>query len=76
MAGAAPESILLVVAIAKLGDEGALLALYKTSGGGLKVTEKITASVTAAIAGQFETALQDAGTARRPLSAKSRRTRA
>jgi hypothetical protein len=58
MSGAAAESILLAVTIAKTGNEAKVLSEYKTSGGRRKVTKLITANVAAGIAGQFETALQ------------------
>jgi hypothetical protein len=58
MAGAAAESILLAIAIRKVGNEAKVLAEYNTSGGRRRITKRVTNSVTPAIATQFETALQ------------------
>ena len=58
MSGAAAESILPAVAIARIGNEAKVLAEYKTSGGRRKITKQIKGNVAAGIAGQFETALQ------------------
>jgi hypothetical protein len=58
MSGAAAESILLAVAIAKVGNEAKVLAEYRAASGRRRVTKLITANVAAGIASQFETALQ------------------
>jgi hypothetical protein len=57
MSGAAAESILLAVAIAKEKNEATVLALYKTSRGRGRVTALITSGVAAGLASQFTTAL-------------------
>jgi hypothetical protein len=58
MSGAAAESILLAVAIAKVKNEAKVLAAYKSRGGRGRVTGLITSSVAAGLASQFATALQ------------------
>ncbi len=58
MAGAAAESILLAVAIAKDGNEADVLALYNRSGGRQAVSNLITGQLTAPIRAQFVTAMQ------------------
>jgi hypothetical protein len=58
MAGAAAESILLSVAIARKGDEAKVLSLYRTSGGRSRVTKNLTAGLSSRVASHFETALQ------------------
>ena len=58
MSGAAAESILLAVAIAKVKNEAKVLALYKASGGRARVTGLITSSLAAGLVSQFTTALQ------------------
>src|SRR5262249_17427164 len=58
MSGAAAESILLAVAIAKVGDEAKVLATYKSSNGRRSVTQQIVANVPQGIAAQFQTAMQ------------------
>jgi hypothetical protein len=58
MAGAAAESVLLAIAIAKNGDEAKVLATYKTQGGRGRVTTQVIGNVPAGISSQFQTALQ------------------
>lgn len=53
MAGAAAESILLATAIAKVGDEGIVLAEYRSSGGRARVTKRLTSSVPQTIGERF-----------------------
>jgi hypothetical protein len=53
MSGAAAESILLAVAIAKEKDEAKVLARYKTAGGRTRVTQAITSQLPAGLAAQF-----------------------
>jgi hypothetical protein len=57
MAGAAAESILLAVAIAKIGDEKKVLTTYNGAGGRSRTTKLVTQGVTASIQQTFETAL-------------------
>jgi hypothetical protein len=57
MAGAAAESILLAVAIAKIGDEKKVLTTYNGAGGRSRTTKLVTQGVTASIRQTFETAL-------------------
>jgi hypothetical protein len=59
LAGAAAESILLAVAIARVaGDEAKIMAQYKSSGGRGKVLASIVGNVPAGIATQFQHASQ------------------
>jgi hypothetical protein len=58
MAGAAAESILLALAIAKEKDEAKVLTEYNTSGGRRRVTKLLTQGVTQSVVAQLETALQ------------------
>ncbi len=53
LAGAAAESILLAVAIAKVGDEGKVLAEYRSANGRKKVTSHILRGVASGLADQF-----------------------
>ncbi len=55
MAGAAAESILLAVAIAKVGDEAAVLADYRRAAGRKKITDQITRGLARGLAEQFRT---------------------
>jgi hypothetical protein len=57
MAGAAAESILLALAVAKTGDEAKVLVEYNTTGGRRRVTRRICAQVSAPLVTQFEAAL-------------------
>lgn len=57
MCGAAAESILLAVAIAKSGDEARTLKLYQTAQGRRKVIENIVAQARQPIAGPFRAAM-------------------
>ncbi|HEY6259000.1 MAG TPA: hypothetical protein VIY51_24750 [Xanthobacteraceae bacterium] len=61
MAGAAAESILLALAIAKTGDEAKVLVEYNTTGGPRRVTKRVTSNVSAQLGNQLETALQALG---------------
>ena len=56
LAGAAAESILLAVAVTKIGDEEKVLADYKSSGGRERVLRAILGNVAAGIAQQFRDA--------------------
>jgi hypothetical protein len=58
MAGAAAESILLAVAIAKMGDEHKVLAEYHSSGGRNRTKRRIVGNVAQGLATQFESATQ------------------
>src|SRR5258708_8524351 len=58
MAGAAAESILVALAIAKVKSEQKVLAEYKSSGGRGRVTKLITSGLSAGIATQFVSAFQ------------------
>jgi hypothetical protein len=58
MSGAAAESILLAVAIAKGKSEQKVLAEYKAGGGRGRVTKVITSGLPAGLASQFVSALQ------------------
>jgi hypothetical protein len=58
MAGAAAESILLALAIAKAKDEGKVLSEYKSSNGRRNVTSRLLTGVTQGIADQFRLLLQ------------------
>ncbi len=56
MCGAAAESILLAVAVAKSGDERTTLGLYKSSNGRRKVIDQIVAQARQAISEPFRSA--------------------
>jgi len=58
MSGAAAESILLALAVAKEGDEEKVLATYKTAGGRGRVKANLLAGVTPGLVKQFEAAIQ------------------
>ena len=58
MAGAAAESILLAVAIAKSGDEQKVLKDYTGSGGRSRVTKTVVGQLGDALRRSFEAALQ------------------
>ena len=58
MAGAAAESILLAVAIAKSGDEAKTLKTYEAAGGRARVTSSVVGQATSSVQRQFEAALQ------------------
>jgi hypothetical protein len=58
MAGAAAESILLALAIAKAKDEEKVLSEYRTSNGRRHVTNRLLTGVTHGIADQFRLPLQ------------------
>jgi hypothetical protein len=58
MSGAAAESILLALAIAKVGDEGQVLSDYKAGSGRRRIKVKILQGVGAGLVGQFEAAAQ------------------
>ena len=58
MSGAAAESILLALAIAKEGDEEKVLATYKTASGRGRVKAHLLAGVTPGLVKQFEAAIQ------------------
>ena len=57
MVGAAAESILLAVAIAKSGDEAKTLRMYQNSGGRSHVTTYVVGQSTPSVARQFVAAL-------------------
>src|SRR5215467_9484113 len=57
MVGAAAESILLAVAVAKSGDEAKMLKMYQNSGGRSRVTTYVVGKSTPSVARQFEAAL-------------------
>lgn len=58
MAGAAAESILLAVAVAKTGDEPKVLKDYASAGGRGRVTKLVVTGLTGSVARTFEAALQ------------------
>jgi hypothetical protein len=58
MSGAAAESILLALAIAKVGDEGKVLVEYKTGSGRGRVKARVLQGVTDGLKKQFEAAAQ------------------
>jgi hypothetical protein len=58
MAGAAGESILLAIAVAKIGDEAKVLKDYSSGSGRSRVTKQVVSSLSASIARAFEAALQ------------------
>jgi hypothetical protein len=55
MCGAAAESILLAVAIAKLGDEDQVLAIYRSAQGRKKLTDAISKGLKGGLKEQLET---------------------
>jgi hypothetical protein len=57
MVGAAAESILLAVAIAKKGNEAEVLKMYQKAGGRSRVTTYVTGQSTPSIVRQFQAAL-------------------
>jgi hypothetical protein len=57
MAGAAAESILLAVAVAKSSDEPRILKSYEAAGGRARVTTYVTGQATSAVQRQFAAAL-------------------
>jgi len=57
MVGAAAESILLAVAIAKKGNEAEVLKMYRNSGGRSRVTTYVIGKSTQSIVRQFQAAL-------------------
>ena len=61
MSGAAAESILLALAIAKIGDEAKVLMEYNTTGGRRRITKRIGVGVAPALATQLDAALQPLG---------------
>ena len=61
MCGAAAESILLTLAIAKVGDEAKVLVEYNTTGGRLRLTKRVCANVSTAVGAQLEASLQPLG---------------
>jgi hypothetical protein len=58
MSGAAAESILLALAIAKVGDEAKVLAEYRTSSGRGRVKARVLQGVADGLKRQFEAAAQ------------------
>ena len=58
MSGAAAESILLALAIKKVGDEAKVLSDYNAAGGRRRITKRILGNVSPALGAQFEAALQ------------------
>ena len=56
MCGAAAESILLAVAIAKSGDEGTTLSTYRTASGRRKVVDSVVGQTGQTIAEAFRSA--------------------
>jgi hypothetical protein len=56
MCGAAAESILLAIAVAKSGDEAATLRVYQAAQGRRKITDEIVGASRAALAGPFRSA--------------------
>jgi hypothetical protein len=61
MCGAAAESILLALAIAKIGDETKVLVEYNTTGGRRRLAKRICANASTALAAQLEASLQPLG---------------
>ena len=57
LSGAAAESILLAIAIAKSGDEQKVVAEYRNASGRRKITDRIVGNVTKAVAEHFRTGL-------------------
>ena len=68
MAGAAAESILLALAIAKTGDEAKVLLEYNTTGGRRRVSKRVGQNVSPTLTNQLETALQALGHWQDPLA--------
>jgi hypothetical protein len=58
MAGAAAESILLAVAIAKIEDEGKVLKEYGKSNGRLAIRRMVTSGLSGSLQRQFDASLQ------------------
>jgi len=58
MAGAAAESILLAVAIAKVGNETKVLKDYASAGGRNRITKMVVAGLAGSLGRSFEAALQ------------------
>lgn len=58
MCGAAAESILLAVAVAKIGNEEKTVAIYQAAGGRRKVVDAITGQLGQAIAAPFKSATE------------------
>jgi hypothetical protein len=58
MSGAAAESILLALAVAKVGDERKVLAEYKTGSGRGRIKARILQGVGVGLTKQFEAAAQ------------------
>jgi hypothetical protein len=58
MSGAAAESILLAIAIAKEGNEAKVLVDYKAGGGRGRITKRVASGLTPGLAAQFAAALQ------------------
>lgn len=58
MAGAAAESILLAIAVAKIKDEPKVLKEYASAGGRGRVTKMVVAGLGASVSRTFEAALQ------------------
>jgi hypothetical protein len=56
MSGAAAESILLAVAIAKSGDEASIMKVYEASHGRRKIVDGVVGQARNAIAGPFRSA--------------------
>jgi hypothetical protein len=56
LSGAAAESVLLAIAIAKSGDEAKVLASYRSASGRKKITDLIVGNVAKSIAEHFTTA--------------------
>jgi hypothetical protein len=61
MCGAAAESILLALAIAKIRDEAKVLVEYNTTGGRRRLTKRVCANVSTAVGAQLEASLQPLG---------------
>jgi hypothetical protein len=58
MAGAAAESILLAIAVAKIGDEPKVLREYASAGGRGRITKMVVAGLGTSVGRTFEAALQ------------------
>jgi hypothetical protein len=58
MAGAAAESILLAVAIAKVRDEAKVIEMYSGGGGRSRTTNTVLSGLAGSIRRPFEAALQ------------------
>ena len=61
LAGAAAESILLALAIAKVGDQAKVLVEYNTTGGRRRIIKRVGTNVSAQLATQLESVLQPLG---------------